>query len=204
MNFGPVAIEAASGIATRYLARCRAGAPLSAKPTGMTRSAGRHRPDLQPRHLRRERHDAVRRRRVRGGPERPHRAGDAALHEPGRLSTSPSWFVLLPSDDDLACEVGRTASSHSSGRFELRKTPATRRHEPLHAGAAPPSVPQRQRASAHALHPGDDARPAPYRPTPHQFRSRPHPRRPSPIHDPATPSPTLPPHPVEYGQPPFS
>ena len=53
----------------------------------------------QPHHLRRERHDAVRRRRVRGGPQGPDRAGDAALHEPDvrRLAL---LVRLAPADGD--------------------------------------------------------------------------------------------------------
>ena len=66
----------------------------------MLDAGGPHRRlELQPHHLRRERHDADRRRRVRGGPERPDRAGDAALHEP-----DVSHFALLvrlaPADGD--------------------------------------------------------------------------------------------------------
>ena len=51
------------------------GDPLDAGGTGC-------RLEPQPHHLRRERRDAVRGPRARGGPERPDSAGDAALHEP--------------------------------------------------------------------------------------------------------------------------
>ena len=58
--------------------------------------AGR-RLELQPHHLRRERHDAVLGRRAHRGPQRPDRAGDGTLHEPDvpRLAL----LVRLPAAD---------------------------------------------------------------------------------------------------------
>ena len=67
--------------------------------TRSTPAAQGRRLEPQPHHLRRERHDAVRLRRVRGGPQGPDRAGDAALHEPDvrRLAV---LVRLAPADGD--------------------------------------------------------------------------------------------------------
>ena len=78
-------------------------------------------------HLRRERHDAVLGCRVSGGPERPDRASDAALHEPDvpRLAL---LVRLAPADgDEHPVAVGRVVDVGPAQRAYL--APAHPAHE---------------------------------------------------------------------------
>ena len=75
-------------------------------------------------------HDAGRRRRVRGGPERSDRAGDAAPHEPDPL-TSPSWCVLLRRTvtSTPSPSAASSTSAQRSALTSLRRIPAAHEEE---------------------------------------------------------------------------
>ena len=94
--------------------------------------------ELQPHHLRRERHDAVRRHRVRGGPE-------------------PSWFVLLRRTvtSTPSPSAASATSAQRSALTSLRRIPAMKRSPAITASRLPRSSHRPDRSAASA-----DTRPA--------------------------------------------
>ena len=126
--------------------------------------AGR-RLEPQPHHLRRERHDAVLRRRALGRPERPDRACDAALHEPpvavGRVGdVGPAEGAHLapphPGHEEKPRDHGVEAAALEGDILGLDAAPGTlakRRRRPPPRTAAPApgrAVPGSRPAGQHA------------------------------------------------------